>query len=94
MHAAALISMHAPAPSKHPHAGVRKRELCVEFQELGLRLRSCGKTVLHGVTGALKAAHITAIMGPSGAPSDWLAHCQKAGCTVARHTAGPARPRD
>ena len=41
--------------------------LGVEFRELGLRLRSCGKVVLAGVTGQLRAARTTAIMGPSGA---------------------------
>ena len=41
--------------------------LGVEFRDLGLRLRSCGKVVLAGVTGQLRAARTTAIMGPSGA---------------------------
>ncbi|EFN56469.1 hypothetical protein CHLNCDRAFT_22567, partial [Chlorella variabilis] len=42
--------------------------LRIEFSELGLQLRSCGrKTVLQGVTGVLPAGCVTAIMGPSGA---------------------------
>lgn len=40
--------------------------MCIEFQELSLRLKTCGKTVLAGVTGVLAASKITAIMGPSG----------------------------
>ena len=40
--------------------------LHIEFEGLGLRLRSSGKLVLAGVTGQLRAACLTAIMGPSG----------------------------
>ena len=73
----ALRTLFAPFPSPPTWpAGARKRELCIEFQELGLRLKSCGKPVLAGVTGVLRAAHITAIMGPSGGAggrAGWLA---------------------
>ena len=41
--------------------------LQIDFEGLGLRLRSSGKLVLAGVTGQLRAACLTAIMGPSGA---------------------------
>eukprot|EP00891_Asterochloris_glomerata_P004256 jgi/Astpho2/4256/e_gw1.00064.69.1_t len=41
--------------------------LTVEFRNLGLRLKGTGKRVLAGVTGQLRGAHLTAIMGPSGA---------------------------
>ena len=40
----------------------------VEFRNLGLRLRGRkGARVLAGVTGGMRAARLTAIMGPSGA---------------------------
>jgi ABC-type multidrug transport system ATPase subunit len=38
----------------------------VRFRGLGLKLKSCGKVVLHGVTGELTHGRLTAIMGPSG----------------------------
>ena len=42
-------------------------QLQVDFTNLSLRLKSTGKKVLAGVTGSLRAACLTAIMGPSGA---------------------------
>lgn len=50
-----------------PAAARRRPHLTVEFRDLGLRLRSCGKVVLRGVYGQLRATRTTAIMGPSGA---------------------------
>ena len=42
--------------------------LDVEFHGLSLRLRnSAQRCVLEGVSGRLRAGHLTAIMGPSGA---------------------------
>ena len=72
-----------PLASRPCHAaGAAKRELGVEFRGLGLRLHALGgKTVLQGVTGALRASHVTAIMGPSGAAAvaaaraEWVATC-------------------
>ncbi len=57
-------SSHTICP--FPPAGTRKLQLSVEFRGLGLRLRSCGKSVLQSVSGALQACTLTAIMGPSG----------------------------
>ena len=51
-------------------SGSDRTELHVEFTKLGLRLKSTGKRVLAGVTGCLRAACLTAIMGPSGAGDD------------------------
>lgn len=42
-------------------------QLEVSFTNLSLRLKGTGKRVLAGVTGKLRARHLTAIMGPSGA---------------------------
>lgn len=39
----------------------------MEFVGLGLRLRSCAKTVLQSVSGRLQPSRCCAIMGPSGA---------------------------
>lgn len=41
-------------------------QLDVGFENLGLKLKSCGKMVLQGVTGCLKHGRLTAVMGPSG----------------------------
>lgn len=41
--------------------------LDVEFLNMGMRLKGTGMKVLAGVTGRLRASHLTAIMGPSGA---------------------------
>ena len=41
--------------------------LDVEFINMGMRLKGTRKKVLAGVTGRLRASHLTAIMGPSGA---------------------------
>ncbi|PSC68046.1 ABC transporter G family member 28-like [Micractinium conductrix] len=54
------------SPLGSVHAGTGT-PLHVEFEGLGLRLHSCGKSVLAGVTAQLAASHTTAIMGPSGA---------------------------
>lgn len=48
-------------------ADARRVQLEVSFEGLSLRLRSCGKSVLQSVSGTLRAARVTAIMGPSGA---------------------------
>ena len=45
----------------------RKFRVDFEFKNLGLKLKSSGRSVLDGVTGKIKSAHITAVMGPSGA---------------------------
>lgn len=37
------------------------------FEELGLKLKSSGVSVLSGVTGEIKSGRVTAVMGPSGA---------------------------
>lgn len=65
---AGVLSPH-PALLHHPStpAGARRPELDVRFVGLGLRLRSCGKTVLQSVSGRLRPSALTAIMGPSGA---------------------------
>jgi ABC-type multidrug transport system fused ATPase/permease subunit len=59
-----------PLPAQYerrPFCTCRLR-LEVEFHNLGLRLRGRkGAWVLAGVTGGMKAARLTAIMGPSGA---------------------------
>ncbi|KAH8048551.1 ATPase [Aureococcus anophagefferens] len=39
----------------------------VDFEDLGLKLRSSGLQVLKGVTGRCASGRVTAIMGPSGA---------------------------
>jgi len=36
------------------------------FENLGLSLRGSGRTVLRGVTGAIRHGRLTAVMGPSG----------------------------
>lgn len=41
--------------------------LDVQFTNMGMRLKGTGMKVLAGVTGRLRASHLTAIMGPSGA---------------------------
>lgn len=42
-------------------------QLDVGFEGLGLKLKSCGKMVLQGVTGSLTHGRLAAVMGPSGA---------------------------
>lgn len=42
----------------------------IEFDNLGVVLRASGKRVLAGVTGQVRHAKLTAIMGPSGAGND------------------------
>ena len=68
---------------KHAIAGGQARDLLrqkldftmdVQFENLGLKLRSNGLQVLRGVTGRCASGRITAIMGPSGAG--------KVGCQV------------
>jgi ABC-type multidrug transport system ATPase subunit len=39
----------------------------LEFEELGLTLKTDGRSLLKGVTGKFQAGHMAAIMGPSGA---------------------------
>lgn len=39
----------------------------IQFEELGLVLRSTGKRVLHGVTGEIRHGELTCVMGLSGA---------------------------
>lgn len=68
-------------PSPSFHAGTRKLQLSVEFRGLGLRLRSCGKSVLQSVSGALQARTLTAIMGPSGELAEVSAECGLALCS-------------
>jgi hypothetical protein len=41
-------------------------QLDVGFEDLGLKLKSCGKAVLQGVTGRLQHGRLAAVMGPSG----------------------------
>lgn len=60
-------SLGSPLSSMHAGLDARRQSLHVEFRQLGLRLRSCGKVVLAGVTGVLAETAVTAIMGPSGA---------------------------
>ena len=48
--------------------------LDVEFTNMGMRLKGTGMKVLAGVTGRLRASHLTAIMGPSGAGQQ-STHC-------------------
>lgn len=56
------------SPMSSVHGGARRpRALELEFVRLGLSLKSCAKHVLSGVSGKLRAARLTAIMGPSGA---------------------------
>lgn len=43
-----------------------KVQLDVGFEELGLKLNSCGKVVLQGVCGRLEHGRLAAVMGPSG----------------------------
>lgn len=50
-----------------PVLQLQRRPLVVEFRLLTLRLRSSGRVVLAGVSGALAGGKLTAIMGPSGA---------------------------
>lgn len=38
-----------------------------EFENLGLNLKSSGRSVLAGVTGKISSSRVTAVMGPSGA---------------------------
>ena len=51
--------------------------LDVQFINMGMRLKGTGRKVLAGVTGRLRASHLTAIMGPSGAGEPVL-HAQQA----------------
>ena len=44
----------------------RRVQLDVQFEGLGLKLKSCGKAVLQGVSGRLQPGRLAAIMGPSG----------------------------
>eukprot|EP00775_Hariotina_reticulata_P010763 gene10763-10919_t len=48
-------------------SGCHRPMLDVGFQDLSMRLKSCGKMVLQGVTGGLHPGRLAAIMGPSGA---------------------------
>ncbi|KAJ3253942.1 hypothetical protein HK103_007611 [Boothiomyces macroporosus] len=50
------------------HKGLNGRNIQMEFkfENLGLKLKG-GKVVLQGVSGSIKSARMTAIMGPSGA---------------------------
>ena len=48
--------------------------LDVAFTNMGMRLKGTRKKVLAGVTGRLRASHLTAIMGPSGAGEPHLAY--------------------
>jgi hypothetical protein len=41
-------------------------QLDVAFEGLGLKLKSCGKVVLQGVSGRLEHGRLAAVMGPSG----------------------------
>ena len=50
----------------------RKFRVDFEFKNLGLKLKSSGRSVLDGVTGKIQSAHITAVMGPSGAGKSTL----------------------
>mmetsp|Transcript_106188 Transcript_106188/g.307302 ORF Transcript_106188/g.307302 Transcript_106188/m.307302 type:complete len:1356 (-) Transcript_106188:519-4586(-) len=47
--------------------GISDMRVDFEFEELGLKLKGSGFPVLKGVTGALPAGAVTAVMGPSGA---------------------------
>ncbi|KAL4448129.1 hypothetical protein ABPG75_005348 [Micractinium tetrahymenae] len=60
-------SLGSPLSSMHAGLESRRQTLHIEFRQLGLRLKSCGKAVLAGVTGVLAESKVTAIMGPSGA---------------------------
>jgi hypothetical protein len=61
-------------------------QLDVAFEGLGLKLKSCGKVVLQGVSGRLEHGRLAAVMGPSGnVPA--RAHCHDvhhtfSGCTM------------
>ncbi|KAK9813958.1 hypothetical protein WJX73_006860 [Symbiochloris irregularis] len=57
----------SPLSGMHGGYAPNRIQLHVEFTNLSLRLKSTGKKVLAGVTGSLRAACLTAIMGPSGA---------------------------
>ena len=58
-----------------PNSGDAARpQLEVSFTNLSLRLKGTGRRVVAGVTGQLRAAHLTAIMGPSVAGKLWLIH--------------------
>lgn len=46
--------------------GLIRPAMHVEFFGLGLVLRASGKVLLRGVTGQVRHARLTAIMGPSG----------------------------
>lgn len=48
-------------------AAAPRLRLEVGFEALGLKLKSCGKEVLQGVTGRLQHGRLAAVMGPSGA---------------------------
>ncbi|KAL4449383.1 hypothetical protein ABPG77_007027 [Micractinium sp. CCAP 211/92] len=60
-------SLGSPLSSMHAGLEACRQGLHIEFRQLGLRLKSCGKAVLAGVTGVLAEECVTAIMGPSGA---------------------------
>ena len=59
--------MGSPRGSSPNSGDAARPQLEVSFTNLSLRLKGTGKKVLAGVTGQLRAAHLTAIMGPSGA---------------------------
>lgn len=48
----------------------------IEFENLGLRLKTNGRSVLAGVTGAIKHGRFTAVMGPSEFMPPPLHTCQ------------------
>lgn len=57
----------SPRLSSQGNLEPARLHLDVEFTNMGMRLKGTGMKVLAGVTGRLRASHLTAIMGPSGA---------------------------
>lgn len=57
----------SPRMSSQGNLEPARPHLDVEFTNMGMRLKGTGMKVLAGVTGRLRASHLTAIMGPSGA---------------------------
>jgi hypothetical protein len=54
------------APAGFGSGRAPRAQLDVGFEGLGLKLKSCGKVVLQGVSGCLEHGRLAAVMGPSG----------------------------
>lgn len=68
----ALLRYFAPKATIHQRYEIqglvpKASEVSIDFEDLGMSLKSTGKCILEGVTGGFKAGSMAAILGPSGA---------------------------